>query len=153
VSPADTFLTNCVILNDRESEGFENGNARMSMIDLRGAKVLVVEDEYFIAADLVRALSAAGGRPVGPASSVEQARSIMDDHEIDAAILDLNLRGEMAYPLVAELSERAVPCVIMSGYGPDSLPEALRGVPSLEKPVDYDRVVESLKAQLTAKAD
>lgn len=121
------------------------------MVDLEGTKVLVVEDEYFIASDLVRALGAAGGEPVGPAASVEQAREFIEQHAVDAAILDLNLRGEMAYPLVTELSGRGLPFVIMSGYSPESLPEFLRNVPAVEKPVDYGRVVELLRDQLVAK--
>jgi len=122
------------------------------MSDLEGARVLVVEDEYFIAADIARALDAAGGRAVGPAGSIEQARRLLKEQQVDAAILDLNLHGEMAYPLVSELAQRGLPCVIMSGYSPESLPESVRHVPSLEKPVDYNRVVNSLAAQLNARA-
>jgi DNA-binding NtrC family response regulator len=122
------------------------------MSDLEGAKVLVVEDEYFIADDLVRALDAAGGKAVGPAGSIAQARALLDEQQVDGAILDLNLHGEMAFPLVKELSDRGLPCVIMSGYSPESLPDYVRQVPSLEKPVDYDRVVRSLQAQITARA-
>jgi DNA-binding NtrC family response regulator len=121
------------------------------MSNLEGAKVLVVEDEYFIATDIVRALDAAGGEAVGPAGSIDQAKSLLQHQHVDAAILDLNLHGEMAFPLVQELSDRGLPCVIMSGYSPESLPEWVRQVPSLEKPVDYDRVVRSLAAQLTAR--
>lgn len=112
----------------------------------------MVEDEYFIAADLVRALGAAGGEPIGPAGSIDQAKALLEEQQVDAAILDLNLHGEMALPLVKELSARGMPCVIMSGYSPDSLPDWVREVPSLEKPVDYERVVKTLQAQLTARA-
>jgi len=122
------------------------------MSDLEGAKVLVVEDEYFIADDLVRALDAAGGTAVGPAGSLHHARSLLQDEQIDAAIVDLNLHGEMAFPLVIEIRERGLPCVIMSGYSPESLPEPLRQVTSLEKPVDYGRVVRTLAAQMVPKA-
>lgn len=118
------------------------------MSELAGAKILVVEDEYFIAADLARALEAVGGRIVGPANSVEQARAMLDEQQVDAAILDLNLRGEMAFQLVEEIRERKLPCVIMSGYSPESLPGALQQVPNLEKPVDYDRVVHAPAAQM-----
>src|SRR3954452_17809813 len=111
----------------------------MDMSDLEGARVLVVEDEYFIAADIARALDAAGGRAVGPAGSIEQARRLLKEQQVDAAILDLNLHGEMAYPLVSDLAQRGLPCVIMSGYSPESLPESVRHVPSLEKPVHYNK--------------
>jgi DNA-binding NtrC family response regulator len=122
------------------------------MSDLEGARVLVVEDEYFIADDLVRALRAAGGQAVGPAGSLDHARTLLDQEEIDAAILDINLHGEMAFPLISDVRERGLPCVVMSGYSPDSLPESVRQVPNLEKPVDYERVVQSLAAQILAKS-
>ncbi|HEX8839516.1 MAG TPA: response regulator [Sphingomicrobium sp.] len=122
------------------------------MADLEGARVLVVEDEYLIADDLVRALHAAGGQAVGPAGSLDHARTLLDEEEVDAAILDLNLHGEMAFPLVSDVQKRGLPCVIMSGYSPESLPESIRHVPNLEKPVDHERVVRSLAAEIVAKS-
>src|SRR5690242_11158195 len=105
----------------------------VSIPALENAKVLVVEDEYFIAADIARALHEAGAHPVGPAGTVAQANALLAKEKVDAAILDLNLRGNMAVPFVEQLSSRGVPCIIVSGYGSDSLPESIRGLPSLEK--------------------
>ena len=122
------------------------------MVGLKGAKVLVVEDEYLVAADLIRSLGAAGGEPVGPAGSVEQARQLLEEQPVDAAILDLNLRGDMAYPLLNELSRRGLPVVIMSGYSPETLSESIGPVPSLEKPVDFDRVVRALESELASQS-
>lgn len=124
----------------------------MTISVLENANVLVVEDEYLIAADVVRALEEAGANPIGPAATVEQAKSLFDKRPVDAAILDLNLRGDMAVPLVEELAERGTPCVIVSGYGSASIPESLHRVPSLEKPVNYSRVIQLLAAQLPAVA-
>lgn len=124
----------------------------MNMSPLKGARILVVEDEYFIAADLVRVLEAEGVECVGPVGSIDHARELLARENVEAAVLDLNLHGEMAFPLVRELRDSGTPCVIMTGYSPETLPEWVRQVPSLEKPVDYNSVVHSLESQITARA-
>jgi DNA-binding NtrC family response regulator len=125
----------------------------MTIRELENASVLVVEDEYFIATEIARALEEAGARAVGPAGTVEQAKALLAEQQVDAAILDLNLRGNMAVPLVEQLSKRGMPCVIVSGYGSESLPESISGVPNLEKPVNYAKVMQLLAAQLPATAE
>jgi len=119
----------------------------MSDRQLQGAKVLIVEDEFLIADDLARMLSAAGAIPIGPVGTVEQAKTKWAHSGADAAVLDLNLRGDMAFSLAEELSAR-LPCVIVSGYGPATLPESLAEIPALEKPVDHQKVISLLAQQL-----
>lgn len=63
---------------------------------LEGARVLIVEDEFFIADDLARALRNAGADTIGPVSSIREAEILMRRGHLDSAILDLNLHGEMA---------------------------------------------------------
>ena len=60
---------------------------------LTGKRILIVEDEYFIAADLKRALAEAGAIVVGPAGTLASAQALVDD-DIDLALLDVNLDGE-----------------------------------------------------------
>lgn len=115
---------------------------------LEGARVLIVEDEFFIADDLVRALRQKGGEPVGPAGTIKQAEELIASEHLDAAILDLNLRGEMASKLIARLAAARLPCVIVSGYGEDAMPESVSGVARLEKPVSPSSVMNSLAAEL-----
>jgi len=115
---------------------------------LEGAKVLILEDEYFIADDLARALHSVGAKTIGPAATIEQAKLLLAEQPVDAAILDLNLCGDMAIELVEELCTPGFPCVIVSGYGRESLPESLSNIPSLEKPVRYEKVVATLAGEL-----
>lgn len=117
---------------------------------LAGVRVLVVEDEYLIADDLMRALRKAGAEPVGPAGTVAEARRLILEERPGAAILDLNLRGEMASGLVELLTGSNVPFLIVSGYGEQSFPTELSHFPSLEKPIAYDRVTEKLAQVLEA---
>ena len=115
---------------------------------LAGARVLIVEDDFLLADDLVRALRDAGANPLDPVNSVKQAKEIMEREKVDAAILDLNLRGEMASDFVEQLVATDLPCLIVSGYGEDALPHSIGSLPRLEKPVNPPMVLEKLAAHL-----
>jgi len=105
-----------------------------SVLPLSGRRVLVVEDIYFIADDVRRTLSKAGALVVGPASSTADAIRAIDGEPIDAAVLDVNLEGEMSYPVALELERRAIPFIFASGYDDWAVPKEWQHVPRLEKP-------------------
>ena len=115
---------------------------------LKGARVLIVEDEFFLADDLARALREAGGNPVGPVPTVAEAEQLLVRERVDAAILDLNLRGEMASEFVERLAAADMPCLIVSGYGEDFMADSLNRVRRLEKPVSPASVMEVLAGEL-----
>ena len=119
---------------------------------LEGTKVLIVEDEFLLADDLTRAVNKVGGRTIGPAKSVSHAQELIAKENPDAAILDINLRGELACEFVEQLTARRLPCLIVSGYGEDALPESLRNVPRLEKPVNAPSVVSGLLKAISARS-
>ncbi|HVU29189.1 MAG TPA: response regulator [Sphingomicrobium sp.] len=116
---------------------------------LEGARVLIVEDEYFMADDLAKALKAAGAVTVGPVGSLKEANALLGRGSVDAAILDINLGGEMAYPLIERLRASNIPCFIVSGYGEDSLAESVRGIPTFEKPVAQSTIVSMIRDVLS----
>ena len=118
---------------------------------LEGARVLIVEDEFFIADDLARALRSCGATPVGPVNSVEHADQMLAGGKVDAAILDLNLHGNMAYSLAERLSRERMPCLIISGYGTETVPESLRHVARLEKPVSGPVAMDALSRELAGR--
>jgi DNA-binding NarL/FixJ family response regulator len=97
-----------------------------------GRRILLVEDEHIVATALSRALSAWGAEVVAMAASVEQALALLDTTPgIDAALLDINLRGQLAYSVADELIVRG-------------LPETYRHVPVLQKPFDPDQIFTAL---------
>jgi DNA-binding NtrC family response regulator len=120
---------------------------------LQGARVLILEDEFFIADDLARALRSAGAEPVGPVGTIQEAEGMLSTHRVDAAILDLNLRGEMAGDFAQRLAATRLPCVIVSGYGPDAIPASVKKVRHLEKPVSPAKVIETLGLELSPPRD
>lgn len=109
---------------------------------LAGVRVLVVEDEYYLADDIGRALDASGAAVVGPASTLEEAERLIAAGAFDRAVLDMNLRGDMAWTIADRLRERGIPFVVASGYSGATLPERLAGVAFIEKPFRVERLVE-----------
>jgi CheY-like chemotaxis protein len=113
---------------------------------LRGRCLLVVEDEYLIAADLTASLESLGVQVIGPAASVEEALSLVDSNleRIDGAVLDINLRNERVYPVADVLTARGVPFVFTTGYDAVAVPTAYACAPRCEKPVDKTQLVRWL---------
>ena len=103
--------------------------------------MLVVEDEYFIAEELRQALERLGTTVVGPVPTGEEALALLKSEPIDAAVLDINLRGEMSFAVADALEERAIPFVFATGYDRAAIPERFRDVPLWSKPFDAERLV------------
>src|SRR5262249_32080626 len=78
---------------------------------LKDKKVLIVEDQYLIAADLSRALARIGGTIVGPVGSIEAAQAEIAGADIDLAFLDINLDEGMVFPFADELARRGIPFI------------------------------------------
>lgn len=111
---------------------------------LRGARILIVEDEYYLAHDLARALAERGAEIVGPVGTVAEAEQLISTNGLDCAILDINLRGDMAFPIADRLEATGIPFVVASGYNAESLPERFADVPRVEKPFDSEQVIAAL---------
>lgn len=112
---------------------------------LKGRHILVVEDEYFIADDLRRAFAACGAEVVGPVGTLDEAIAVLDKGErVDAAVLDINLRGKRAYPIADRLLEAQVPFIFLTGYDADVIPPQYAKVIRCEKPVAMHKVVAAL---------
>jgi DNA-binding response OmpR family regulator len=111
---------------------------------LLGARILVVEDEYYLAADLSRALSDAGAEVVGPIGSLQEAQATVNSGRFDCAVVDMNLRGSVAHSVAERLGERGVPFLIATGYDRASLPESLQHAPRVEKPFTPYEVIDRL---------
>lgn len=113
---------------------------------------MVVEDEYFLADDLTRAVSEAGGTVVGPFAAYGAAEALArEDGALDACILDINLRGEMAFPLAEALHVRGVSLVIATGYEAEVLPPSLRHLPQARKPLPAAEIVDLLARTLAER--
>ncbi len=111
---------------------------------LAGRRVLVAEDDYVIADALCQELEAAGAEVAGPAPDVAAALALLAQGAIDAAVLDVNLRGEMAWPVADALLARGVPFVFATGYDVSVIPARYAGVACCEKPVGLAEIASAL---------
>lgn len=114
----------------------------------RPRRILVVEDEIIQAEILQQELEDVGVDVLGPVPSVAAALTLLAaGTPIDAAILDVKLGGEMAFPVAEALRARRVPFIFTTGYDPLSLPSAYAHVPCCEKPYDVGRCLWTLFGQ------
>lgn len=108
-------------------------------------RVLIVEDEPLIAMMLEDFLDALDRRVAGSADSVATALSRLGEGGVDAAILDVNLRGgETSWPIADALAERGIPFVLATGGSNDTIAEAHRSRPVLSKPFTLEGVEKAL---------
>jgi CRP-like cAMP-binding protein len=98
-------------------------------------RVLVVEDDFFIASDLASALRGMGAEVVGPAPNRNAAIELIDKQPVNAAVLDICLDGDSVYPLASELRTRGINFVFATGYSDTVIPAEFRGIPCFEKPM------------------
>src|SRR5438270_8852311 len=102
----------------KSSSQFSRSIRLTDAVELKGRRVLVVEDEYLIAADIAASLEALGAEVAGPAASVAEALTFLerDGDRLDGAVLDVNLGKERVYPLADVLRSRGIPFVFTTGY-------------------------------------
>lgn len=115
---------------------------------LKGKRILVVEDDYFIAADLTRALQRDQMIVIGPVASVTQANETLADNAPDAAILDIELGNKTSYGLADRLMEEQVPVLFVTGYDGWHLPEPYLSQPRLTKPAGDKELISALRAMI-----
>ena len=78
---------------------------------LSGATVLVVEDEALLAHDLVWTIEENGGLTQGPIHRLGEAMARADFRDLDAALLDVDIRGEEIFAFADRLEAADVPMV------------------------------------------
>jgi PAS domain S-box-containing protein len=111
--------------------------------DLKGARVLIVEDAVLLALELETGLADAGAEVIGPAYELEEAMALLD-REIDAAVLDANLNGRSVTPVAEVLASRGIPFVFATGYGEAGGAPSGFDAPIIRKPYDVTQVAAAV---------
>ncbi|WP_293901220.1 HWE histidine kinase domain-containing protein [Phenylobacterium sp.] len=118
--------------------------------NLKGARVLIVEDAVLLALELETGLSEAGAQVVGPAYELEEALALLDQ-KIDAAVLDANLNGRSVTPVAELLRQRGIPFVFATGYGETGGAPGGFSAPVIRKPYDVTQVAAAVAELLAGR--
>lgn len=113
---------------------------------LAGRRVLIVEDDFFIAMDMADLLRSHGAEVLGPLGRVDQAVQFVTENvgSFDAVVLDMNLHGLKTYPVADVLIRQGVTFVFTTGYSVDAVEAAYRDHPRCEKPVNTKALLQAL---------
>jgi CheY-like chemotaxis protein len=124
-----------------EEHGMNAGQAK------QGLRVLVVEDEVLVSMLIEEMCSDLGCMVVGPAATLEEALDLSRRDDFDLALVDMNLAGVKATPVLAELRGRSIPFAVASGAS-EAGEDGTAGL-VLNKPFDFAQFRDCL-AKLSA---
>nr|WP_281376459.1 response regulator [Sphingomicrobium lutaoense] len=105
----------------------------------------MVEDSPVISMEAEDRLKEADYFVVGPAYDMAAAIDLARNEQIDAALVDLNIRGEKSFDILQILDDRDIPFVIISGYADWSMPKEWEPRPRLQKPFDHKTLLETIE--------
>jgi CheY-like chemotaxis protein len=116
----------------------------MTVDNVKQTRILIVEDEPMIALDLQDFLVDAGFEVVAVAGRLDKALALIENVDVDVAVVDANLAGVSASPAAAALVTRGVPFVVLSGYSLAQQQDAFPGGHFLQKPCRPARLIDAL---------
>lgn len=116
----------------------------MSSKRLTDKRILILEDDFYIADDEKSLLEGAGAQVVGPFGSGCSQDDIDGAGRLDGAIIDINLGRGPNFDVPRRLRERGVPFIFVTGYDEAVIPADLSDAPRIEKPIDERTYVLSV---------
>jgi CheY-like chemotaxis protein len=116
-------------------------------------RILIVEDSIFVIMTLEAMCEDHGWDIVGPATCIDEAQVLVQADHFDAALLDVNLDGEMSWGIAAALLARGIPFAFGTGYDVTTiLPEALKGSRIFSKPYRIHEIEHHVRLMLAPVA-
>jgi CheY-like chemotaxis protein len=107
--------------------------------------VLIVEDEPLITMMLEDFLDSLGHTVVGTCDNLADALERVEKGGFDVAIIDVNLNGQLVWPVADRLAAGGIPYVLATGGHIEPPPEAHSRVPVLAKPYTLDAIEPVLR--------
>lgn len=110
--------------------------------DFQGRRVLIAEDDYIVAAQLANEFRAANAQVLGPCASLTEATRLAETSQM--AVLDVDLKGHMVFPLADRMMAEGIPFVFYTGFDRPLLPSRFADIVCINKPMAPHRTVEIL---------
>jgi signal transduction histidine kinase/DNA-binding response OmpR family regulator len=110
---------------------------------IKGKRFAVIEDEPLIGIEIASILQQEGAQVSGPVATVSDALRIIEESELDGALVDANLRGQPAGDIAAALTRKSIPFVFVTGYGREALPSNFSHARVLKKPFIEKELLEA----------
>jgi DNA-binding NarL/FixJ family response regulator len=114
----------------------------MSILD--GQRILILDEQASIAQLLAEMVQGFGCEVVGPASRVREALNLLAEQRVDAAIIDVKIKGRPSYAVAKDLLRRGTPWAFASGNNTDKYMSRFPGVPVISKPYSSEHIYRVL---------
>lgn len=113
--------------------------------ETRVIRVVLIEDEPLVAIIVEDALEALGCEIIGPIAQLDEALAAVERENFDCAIIDVNIRGGLSYPVATLLVERGCPILLATGYRRGSLPDSLIHEACIAKPYSTSQLEQKIR--------
>jgi DNA-binding response OmpR family regulator len=118
-------------------------------MDFRGKRILIVEDDYFLANEVSETFRRHEATVLGPAPTPFYAANLLS-RRVDGAILDVRLHSETVFDLADLLLERGTPLIFATAMGSEHIPERFRGMGYVQKPYLCDELISKMDRLVSA---
>lgn len=112
------------------------------------SRIILIEDEPLIAADIEFAVQDAGYEVVGSARTVDEGLRLLETTACDGAVIDANLNGQSSKTIVDKLDEGAVPYIVVSGYTRDQIDFLKENTVLIGKPFRLSDLTNAIRENL-----
>ena len=93
-----------------------------------------------------------GHEIAGVASRLDPALTLAREADIDLAMLDVNLAGDLSFPVADILESRGIPYLFATGYGRKGVKDEYGAAPVLQKPFRARDLEEAIGTLTSRKA-
>ena len=112
--------------------------------DLSGLRILVVEDEFYLAMEMQDEIERAGGAVIGPYGDLDAGLASLKQGLADCALLDINLGVGPSFEIADALRAEGVPFIFLTGYDASAIPDRFSDVQRVQKPANVSTILHML---------
>ena len=150
---AEFWLPNTLIRWEQEQKTETNSikdiPAANPIAQAKQTSILVLEDSLLVAMEMECMLKNIGFEAITAAANVNRALTCLQQNSYQLCLLDIDLKKETSFEVAYFLLEQGIPFAFISGYNSKyTIPETLKSVPLLKKPISEARLEESIIALL-----